>query len=511
MSKPGSGDRGGPRNGRGGGRGEGRESAPTETPVAEPESPSPAVATETPSAPSSSDASSATATVTVTAPPPPAGTPPAAPVSGAATGVARPQLGEHLSINALTKLAIAELGHIAKDLKITGASTLRKQDLIFEILKAQTEQRGFVFAEGVLEVLQDGYGFLRSPDYNYLPGPDDIYVSPSQINRFGLLTGDTVSGQVRHPKEDEKYFALIKVEAINFEDPEGSRERIFFDNLTPLYPTEHIRLETKAENLSGRVMDLLTPIGKGQRGLIVAPPRTGKTMLIQSIANSISENHPEMALIVLLIDERPEEVTDMQRSVQGEVISSTFDEPATRHVQVADMVIEKAKRLVEYKKDVVILLDSITRLARAYNTVAPPSGKVLSGGLDANALQRPKRFFGAARNIEEGGSLTIIATALVDTGSRMDDVIFEEFKGTGNMELHLDRKLVDRRVFPSIDITRSGTRKEELLIQKDLLNRVWVLRKVLSQMSDVEAMELLLDRLVKSKSNGTFLKSMSDS
>jgi transcription termination factor Rho len=315
---------------------------------------------------------------------------------------------------------------------------------------------------------------------------------------------------VRHPKEDEKYFALIKVEAINFEDPEGSRERIFFDNLTPLYPTEHIRLETKAENLSGRVMDLLTPIGRGQRGLIVAPPRTGKTMLIQSIANSISENHPEMVLIVLLIDERPEEVTDMQRSVQGEVISSTFDEPATRHVQVADMVIEKAKRLVEYKKDVVILLDSITRLARAYNTVAPPSGKVLSGGLDANALQRPKRFFGAARNIEEGGSLTIIATALVDTGSRMDDVIFEEFKGTGNMELHLDRKLVDRRVFPSIDITRSGTRKEELLIQKDLLNRVWVLRKVLSQMSDVEAMELLLDRLVKSKSNGTFLKSMSD-
>jgi len=517
MSRPGSGDRGGPRNGRASGRGEGRPSAPTETPVVEPESPS-AVATDTPP---TSESSKASATATVTAPPPPA--PAAPPASAAPAGAASetaaqtqtrpssPQLGEHLSINALAKLGIAELGHIAKDLKIQGSSTLRKQDLIFEILKAQTEQRGFVFAEGVLEVLQDGYGFLRSPDYNYLPGPDDIYVSPSQINRFGLLTGDTVSGQVRHPKEDEKYFALIKVEAINFEDPEGSRERIFFDNLTPLYPTEHIRLETKTENLSGRVMDLLTPIGKGQRGLIVAPPRTGKTMLIQSIANSISENHPEMVLIVLLIDERPEEVTDMQRSVQGEVISSTFDEPATRHVQVADMVIEKAKRLVEYKKDVVILLDSITRLARAYNTVAPPSGKVLSGGLDANALQRPKRFFGAARNIEEGGSLTIIATALIDTGSRMDDVIFEEFKGTGNMELHLDRKLVDRRVFPSIDITRSGTRKEELLIQKDLLNRVWVLRKVLSQMSDVEAMELLLDRLVKSKSNGTFLKSMSDS
>ena len=477
MSRPGSGDRGNVRNGvRAGGRNESREPAHIE-------------AASGGSEPQSGGATSG---------------------GGVQVAHAPPSLGEHLSINTLARMSIQDLAHIAKDLNITGATTMRKQDLIFQVLKAQTEQRGLVFAEGVLEVLQDGYGFLRSPDYNYLPGPDDIYVSPSQINRFGLLTGDTVSGQVRHPKEDEKYFALIKVEAINFEDPEGSRERIFFDNLTPLYPNEHIRLETKPENLSGRVMDLLTPIGKGQRGLIVAPPRTGKTMLIQSIANSISENHPEMVLIVLLIDERPEEVTDMQRSVQGEVIASTFDEPATRHVQVADMVIEKAKRLVEYKKDVVILLDSITRLARAYNTVAPPSGKVLSGGLDANALQRPKRFFGAARNIEEGGSLTIIATALIDTGSRMDDVIFEEFKGTGNMELHLDRKLVDRRVFPSIDITRSGTRKEELLIAKDYLNRIWVLRKVLSQMSDVEAMELLLDRLTKSKSNGTFLKSMSD-
>ncbi len=435
------------------------------------------------------------------------------PVAGAvAAGTLTPPggRGEHFSLNALTRLAIADLSELARSLEITGASGMRKQDLIFQILKAQTEQRGFVFAEGVLEVLPDGYGFLRSPEYNYLPGPDDIYVSPSQINRFGLLTGDTVSGQVRHPKEDEKYFALIKVEAINFEDPEKSRERIFFDNLTPLYPVEQVHLETNGENSAGRVMDLLTPIGKGQRGLIVASPRTGKTMLIQALANSITENHPEIVLIVLLIDERPEEVTDMQRSVNGEVISSTFDEPATRHVQVAEMVIDKAKRLVEYKKDVVILLDSITRLARAYNAVAPPSGKVLSGGLDANALQRPKRFFGSARNVEEGGSLTIMASALVDTGSRMDDVIFEEFKGTGNMELHLDRKLVDRRVFPAIDITRSGTRKEELLIQKDVLNRVWVLRKVLNQMSDVEAMELLLDRMSKTKNNAAFLKSMSE-
>src|SRR5881296_167443 len=415
-----------------------------------------------------------------------------------------------MNLQELKQKSPADLLAFAEELQIENASSLRKQDMMFAILKQLAENNVAITGDGVLEVLQDGFGFLRSPEANYLPGPDDIYVSPSQINRFGLLTGDTVSGQVRHPKEDEKYFALIKVEAINFEDPEGSRERIFFDNLTPLYPTEHIRLETKPENLSGRVMDLLTPIGKGQRGLIVAPPRTGKTMLIQSIANSISENHPEMALIVLLIDERPEEVTDMQRSVQGEVIASTFDEPAQRHVQVADMVIEKAKRLVEYKKDVVILLDSITRLARAYNTVAPPSGKVLSGGLDANALQRPKRFFGAARNIEEGGSLTIIATALVDTGSRMDDVIFEEFKGTGNMELHLDRKLADRRVFPAIELSRSGTRKEELLLSKKELDRTWVLRKVLNSLSSSEAMELLIERMQKTKNNEEFLSSMSN-
>ncbi len=358
-------------------------------------------------------------------------------------------------------------------------------------------------------MLQDGYGFLRHPDYNYLPGPDDIYVSPSQIKRFGLITGDTVSGQVRPPKDEENYFALIKVLAVNFDDPEKIRERIFFDNLTPLYPLERLKLETvNTPNLSGRIMDLLTPIGKGQRGLIVAPPRTGKTMLLQALANSVTQNHPEVYLIVLLIDERPEEVTDMQRSVQGEVVASTFDEPAQQHVHVAEMVMEKAKRLVEHKKDVVILLDSITRLARAYNTVQPPSGKVLSGGLDANALQRPKRFFGAARNIEEGGSLTIMATALIDTGSRMDDVIFEEFKGTGNMELHLDRKLTDRRVFPSIDIERSGTRKEELLMPKEQLNKVWILRKILNQMSPVEAMELLIDKMSKSAANEQFLMMM---
>jgi transcription termination factor Rho len=385
---------------------------------------------------------------------------------------------------------------------------MRKQDLIFEILKAESEKSGLVFAEGVLQILQDGYGFLRHPDYNYLPGPDDIYVSPSQIKRFGLITGDTVSGQVRPPKEDENYFALIKVLAVNFDDPDRIRERILFDNLTPLYPQEKLRLETVPEAMSGRIMDLLTPIGKGQRGLIVAPPRTGKTMLLQSIANSVTANHPEVYLIVLLIDERPEEVTDMQRSVQGEVVASTFDEPAQQHVHVAEMVLEKAKRLVEHKKDVVILLDSITRLARAYNTVQPPSGKVLSGGLDANALQRPKRFFGAARNLEEGGSLTIMATALIDTGSRMDDVIFEEFKGTGNMELHLDRKLTDRRVFPSIDIERSGTRKEELLLGKETLNKVWILRKILNQMSTVEAMELLIDKVSKSKTNDDFLLMM---
>jgi transcription termination factor Rho len=413
-----------------------------------------------------------------------------------------------VTIAELKEKNITELSRIARTLEIPGASGLRKQDLIFKILQAQSEKEGHIFAEGVLEILPDGYGFLRSPDYNYLPGPDDIYVSPSQIRKFDLKTGDTISGNVRPPHEGEKYFALVKIEAINFESPEETRNKILFDNLTPLYPEERIRMETVHENTSGRVMDLLTPIGKGQRGLIVAPPRTGKTMLLQSIANSITTNHPEVALIVLLIDERPEEVTDMQRSVKGEVISSTFDEPAARHVQVAEMVIEKAKRLVEHKRDVVILLDSITRLARAYNTIVPPSGKVLSGGVDSNALQRPKRFFGAARNIEEGGSLTIIATALVDTGSRMDEVIFEEFKGTGNMEVILDRKLVDKRVFPAIDIQRSGTRKEELLIGKEDLQRIWILRKVLNPLSPVEAMELLVDRQFKTRNNAEFLQKM---
>ena len=414
-----------------------------------------------------------------------------------------------LDLVALKDMSIQQLNNIGKDLGLSGVSGLRKQELIFKILQAQAEKSGLIFSEGVLECLPDGFGFLRAPEYNYLPGPDDVYVSPSQIRRFDLRTGDTISGQIRPPKEGERYFALIKVDAINFEPPEEARNKIFFDNLTPLYPNERIRLETVKENNSGRIMDLLTPIGKGQRGLIVSPPRTGKTMLLQSIANSITANHPEIILIVLLIDERPEEVTDMQRSVHGEVISSTFDEPAARHVQVAEMVIEKAKRLVEHKRDVVILLDSITRLARAYNTIVPPSGKVLSGGVDSNALQRPKRFFGAARNIEEGGSLTIIATSLIDTGSRMDDVIFEEFKGTGNLEIHLDRKLVDKRVFPAIDINKSGTRKEELLQPKEELNRVWVLRKVLSPLSQVEVMELLLDKLGKTRSNGEFLAAMS--
>ncbi len=416
--------------------------------------------------------------------------------------------GEGLNIGELKDMSIQKLTQIAKELNVAGATGMRKQELIFQILKAQTEQSGFIFSEGVLEVLPDGFGFLRAPDYNYLPGPDDIYVSPSQIRKFDLQTGDTVSGQIRPPKEGERYFALIKVEAVNFEQPEQARDKLFFENLTPLYPQERLKLETATENLSARVMDLWTPIGKGQRGLIVAPPRTGKTMLLQNIAQSVVQNHPEVFLIVLLIDERPEEVTDMQRSVDGEVISSTFDEPAQRHVQVAEMVIEKAKRLVEHKKDVLILLDSITRLARAYNTVIPPSGKVLSGGLDSNALQKPKRFFGAARNIEEGGSLTIIATALIDTGSRMDDVIFEEFKGTGNMEIHLDRKLADKRVFPAIDLQKSGTRKEELLIPKDDLNRIWVLRKVLAPLSPVEAMELLLDKMGKTKGNTEFLSAM---
>src|SRR5437870_5468610 len=413
-----------------------------------------------------------------------------------------------MTIAELKEKNITELTKIARSLDLPGASGMRKQDLIFKILQAQSEKEGHIFAEGVLEILPDGYGFLRSPDYNYLPGPDDIYVSPSQIRKFDLKTGDTISGNVRPPHEGEKYFALVKIEAINFESPEETRNKILFDNLTPLYAQERVKMETVREHISGRVMDLLTPVGKGQRGLIVAPPRTGKTMLLQSIANSITSNHPEIVLIVLLIDERPEEVTDMQRSVKGEVISSTFDEPAARHVQVAEMVIEKAKRLVEHGKDVVILLDSITRLARAYNTVVPPSGKILSGGVDSNALHKPKKFFGAARNIEDGGSLTIIATALIDTGSRMDEVIFEEFKGTGNMEVHLDRRLMDKRVFPAIDINKSGTRKEELLIAKEDLNRIWILRKVLSQLSAVDAMEFLQDKMHGTKNNKEFLESM---
>ena len=414
-----------------------------------------------------------------------------------------------MNLQELKSKKINELTSIAKDLHIEGASHLRKQDLIFAILNAQTEKNGMIFGEGVLETLPDGFGFLRAPDYNYLPGPDDIYVSPSQIRRFNLQTGDTVSGQIRPPKEGERYFALLKVETVNYEPLDVIRDKVLFDNLTPLYPMEKLKLETAPDNMSTRVMELIAPIGKGQRGLIVAPPRTGKTMLIQNIANSIATNHPEVYLIVLLIDERPEEVTDMQRSVKGEVVSSTFDEPAARHIQVAEMVIEKAKRLVEHKRDVVILLDSITRLARAYNTVIPPSGKVLSGGVDSNALHKPKRFFGAARNIEEGGSLTIIATALVDTGSKMDEVIFEEFKGTGNMELALDRKLVEKRVFPAIDMNKSGTRKEELLIDKTALNRIWILRKVLHPMNVVDSMEFLIGKLAETKSNQDFLDSMS--
>src|SRR3989475_1665024 len=413
-----------------------------------------------------------------------------------------------LNIVELKEMSISELSEVAKQLNVTGASGLRKQELIFKILEAQTEKNGLIFGEGVLEILPDGFGFLRAPSYNYLPGPDDIYVSPSQIRRFDLHTGDTISGQVRPPKESERYFALLKVEAINYENPELAKDKILFDNLTPLYPDERIHLEAKNDDISTRIMDLLTPIGKGQRGLIVAPPRTGKTMLLQSIAHSVTQNHPEIILIVLLIDDRPEEVTDMQRSVKGEVVSSTFDEPASRHVQVAEMVIEKAKRLVEHKRDVVILLDSITRLARAYNTIVPPSGKVLSGGVDSNALQKPKRFFGAARNIEEGGSLTIIATALIDTGSRMDDVIYEEFKGTGNMEIHLDRRMAEKRIYPAINVNRSGTRREELLLKPDILQKVWILRKLLYPMDELEAMEFLLDKVKATKSNADFFDSM---
>jgi len=413
-----------------------------------------------------------------------------------------------MNIVQLKEKKISELALLAKDFKIDGAAGMRKQDLIFALLQAEIEKTGLIFGEGTLEILPDGFGFLRAPNYNYLPGPDDIYVSPSQIRRFNLRTGDTVSGQIRQPKETERYFALLKVEAVNYEDPEVSREKILFDNLTPLYPDRKILLECDSDNYSTRIMDLLTPIGFGQRGLIVSPPRSGKTMLLQSIANSISTNHKDIVLFVLLIDERPEEVTDMMRSVNGEVISSTFDEPAERHVQVAEMVIEKSKRLVEHKKDVVILLDSVTRLARAYNSVIPPSGKILSGGVDSNALQRPKRFFGAARNIEEGGSLTIMATALVDTGSRMDEVIFEEFKGTGNMEIQLDRRLADKRVFPAIDIKKSGTRKEELLLDQETLTRVWILRKLLSSLNPVDSLEFLLDKMNGTKNNQDFLNSM---
>jgi transcription termination factor Rho len=413
-----------------------------------------------------------------------------------------------LNLAELKEKSIAELNQIGREMNIQTTSGLRKQELIFKILQSQAEKDGLIYAEGVLEVLPDGFGFLRAPDYNYLPGPDDIYVSPSQIRRFDLRTGDTISGQVRPPKDSERYFALLKVEAINFEGPEAARDKTLFDNLTPLYPMERLRLEHDPENLTTRVMDLLTPIGKGQRGMIVAAPRTGKTMMLQSIAHAIAKNHPEVYLIVLLIDERPEEVTDMQRTVKGEVISSTFDEPPQRHIQVADMVIEKAKRLVEHKRDVVILLDSLTRFARAHNAIIPSSGKVLSGGLDANALQRPRRFFATARNVEEGGSLTIMATAIVDTGSRMDDVIFEEFKGTGNMEVHLDRRLMDKRVFPTINIEQSGTRKEELLLEKDELQKVWLLRKALSQLNPVEGMELLLDKLKQTRSNKEFLAAM---
>lgn len=414
-----------------------------------------------------------------------------------------------MHLNELKAKKINELIEMANTFNIEEAASMRKQELIFSLLQAHSAKNGVISGEGVLEILPDCFGFLRSPDYNYLPGPDDIYVSPSQIRRFGMRTGDTVSGQIRPPKDQERYFALLKVESINYEPPENARNKILFDNLTPLYPNQKFNLEFEPKNFSTRIMDLLTPIGKGQRGLIVSPPRAGKTVLLQNLANAITANHPEVILIVLLIDERPEEVTDMQRSVKGEVVSSTFDEPASRHVQVAEMVLEKAKRLTEHKKDVVILLDSITRLARAYNTVVPPSGKILSGGVDANALHKPKRFFGAARNIEEGGSLTIMGTALIDTGSRMDEVIFEEFKGTGNMEIHLDRKLMEKRIFPCLDVNKSGTRKEELLLPEPVLNRVWILRKLLAPLNVIDSMEFLLDKITLSKTNKDFLESMS--
>ena len=430
--------------------------------------------------------------------------------AGKKTGTDDKDMGDKVNLKDLKKLRISELNRMAKDLGVDGANSMRKQELIFSLLQAQSEKGGNIYGEGVLETLPDGFGFLRAPDYNYLPGPDDIYVSPSQIRRFNLRTGDTVSGQIRPPKDSERYFALLKVERVNGEPPNPDFEKIIFDNLTPLYPLERFQMEIDGpgSTLSSRILDLMIPIGKGQRSLIVAPPRTGKTILLQNIANSLAKNHPQCVLIVLLIDERPEEVTDMERSVRGEVISSTFDEPAQRHVQVAEMVIEKAKRLVEYKHDVVILLDSITRLARAYNSVVPPSGKILSGGVDSNALHKPKRFSGAARNIEEGGSLTIISTALIDTGSRMDEVIFEEFKGTGNMEVHLDRRLVEKRIYPTIDINKSGTRKEELLLPKDVLNRMWILRKLLQPLNTVDAMVFLLDKMEKTKNNAEFLEMM---
>lgn len=413
-----------------------------------------------------------------------------------------------MNLKEMKEKHISELVNTAREMGIEGAASLRKQDLVFALLEAQAARNGMVYSEGVLETLPDGFGFLRAPDYNYLPGPDDIYVSPSQIRRFNLRTGDTVSGQIRPPKDSERYFALLKVESVNHEPPDLTGEKILFDNLTTIHPDERFKMEYSAETLSTRVIDLLCPIGKGQRALIVAPPRTGKTVLLQNIATAVAKNHPDAVLIVLLIDERPEEVTEMERTVRGEVVSSTFDEPAQRHVQVAEMVIEKAKRLVEHKKDVVILLDSITRLARAYNSVVPPSGKILTGGVDANALHKPKRFFGAARNVEEGGSLTIIATALIDTGSRMDEVIFEEFKGTGNMELVLDRRLAERRIFPSIDVNKSGTRREDLLLTKDTLNRLWVLRKVIHPMSPIESMEFLMQRLEQTETNDEFLAAM---